>query len=264
MKPRRDDQEGVELFPFLSILACVIGALTLLISFLSVVQLQAGDRDPEEVARSTEYQKMEQRLKEEKKPLQELAAKIKVAAKRKAELDAIRPRVIELRNTITQLTSDDKSVQEQLEKTKADLATKQAELKRLQAAESAKEETLSKKEAALLAAQLAQQPAVLIERPEGGKKGNYVFVEATKEGFTLYDKEKPEKLPLAQAHTKRFVDLLVATKAKPDTTLVFLVRADAIPSFNRGEQLCRSRGLRYGKLPIVGTERVDVSLFKRQ
>ncbi|MFT5128458.1 MAG: Na+-transporting methylmalonyl-CoA/oxaloacetate decarboxylase gamma subunit [Rhodothermales bacterium] len=264
MKPRRDDQEGVELFPFLSILACVIGALTLLISFLSVVQLQAGDRAPEEVARSTEYQKLEKRLAEEKEPLQELAAKIQTLSKRQAQLDAIRPRVLELRDTVTQLTSDDKSVREQLEKTKADLLTKQAGLKRLAAAESAKTETLDQKEAALLAAQLRQQPAVLIQRPTGGKTGNYVFVEATKEGFTLYDKPEPEKIPLAKAHTKRFLDLLAATKAKEDTTLVFLVRADGMPSFQRGEQLSRARAVRYGKLPIIGTERVDVSLFKRR
>lgn len=263
MKPRRDDQEGVELFPFLSILACVIGALTLLISFLSVIQLQAGDRDPEEVARSTEYQKLE-KLLAQKKPLQELAAKIEVAIKRKAELDAIRPRVLELRDTVTQLTSEDQSVREKLAKSKAELATKQAELKRLQAAESAKDEELAKKEAALLAAQLRQQPAVLIQRPPEGLKGRHVFIEATKEGYVLFDKPKPEKITIAQSGGKRFRGFLDSLKGKADTTLVYLVRTDGVASFQRGLNLANQRGLKVGKLPIVGSERVDLTLFKRR
>jgi hypothetical protein len=263
MRPRREEEEGVSLFPFLSILACVIGALTLLISFLSVVQLQAGDRDPEEVARSTEYQKMLQAA-EQQQPLDALAKRIESTRAQQQQLDALRPRVLALRETVTQLTSDDKSVREQLTKVQAELATRKAELERLKAAESAKSETLSKKEAALLAAQLRQQPAVLIEKPPGGVTGNYHFIEANKEGFVLFDKDEPEKVPLAQAGGKRFVGVLNSLKGKQDTTLVYLVRVDGIPAFQRGLSLANQRGLKVGKLPIVGSERVDISLFKRR
>ena len=263
MKPRREEEEGVSLFPFLSILACVIGALTLLISFLSVVQLQAGDRDPEEVARSTEYQKM---LEEQEKhqPLAALAKQIETTRNQKQQLDALRPRVIALRETITKLSSDDQSVREELQKVQADLATKKAELERLQAAKSAKAEALSKKQAALLSAQLRQQPAVLIERPPGGIKGKQVFVEATKEGFVLHDKEKPEAITRAQASGKRFSGLLDSLKGKPDTTLVFLVRKEGISNYHHGVALANRRALKIGKLPIVGTERVDITLFKNR
>ena len=47
---------GVSLFPFLSILASVIGILTLMISLVSKIRDQpAKERDPQEVARAEEH-----------------------------------------------------------------------------------------------------------------------------------------------------------------------------------------------------------------
>src|SRR5689334_8406336 len=65
----RSDPE-ISLFPFLSILVCIIGALMLLILVMTIVQGVLGDRrDVEEVARATEA---DQLLREAAQRAQEL------------------------------------------------------------------------------------------------------------------------------------------------------------------------------------------------
>ena len=55
----------ISLFPFLSILVCIIGALVLLITVLTIAQGTAGDgRTPEEMQRALTFQSLTQKLKD--------------------------------------------------------------------------------------------------------------------------------------------------------------------------------------------------------
>jgi hypothetical protein len=54
---RNAEDEGVSLFPFLSIIACVIGVLTLLISTMSLAQMGTED-----VASLEQYEKIQREL----------------------------------------------------------------------------------------------------------------------------------------------------------------------------------------------------------
>ena len=49
-KRRQDGGTEVSLFPFLSILACIIGCLTMIIVALTVIQMNSGEREPEDGA----------------------------------------------------------------------------------------------------------------------------------------------------------------------------------------------------------------------
>ena len=66
---KKSDEETVSLFPFLSILACVIGALTLIISSLSLSQVNEGRQD-KDIARAEDYVALEKSLLAKKKTLE--------------------------------------------------------------------------------------------------------------------------------------------------------------------------------------------------
>ena len=77
---------AVSLFPFLSILACVIGALTLIISSLSLSQVSAGRQD-EDVARAEDYVALQNSLIAKK---QDLGERDKLSEANNARLMALR------------------------------------------------------------------------------------------------------------------------------------------------------------------------------
>ena len=63
VRRRRSAEETVSLFPFLSILACVIGVLTLMITAMALGQMEESGPSEEEIARQgLLYEQLQQRI----------------------------------------------------------------------------------------------------------------------------------------------------------------------------------------------------------
>ncbi|MES2981733.1 MAG: hypothetical protein V4727_05405, partial [Verrucomicrobiota bacterium] len=69
---------GVSLFPFLSILACLIGILTMMIKIISDIKAQeTSGRGEEEMARAKQHQQIQVEIKNQEKELQRVKAVLK-------------------------------------------------------------------------------------------------------------------------------------------------------------------------------------------
>ena len=72
-RARKDSGTSVSLFPFLSILVCMIGCLTLIIVVLNLIAMNKGEgREPEEVERARLFVELEKENKDDEKKLDDL------------------------------------------------------------------------------------------------------------------------------------------------------------------------------------------------
>src|SRR5690606_22506944 len=107
---RASSGDEVSLFPFLSILACLIGALVLIIVVLVVAQAgKAEGRSAEEIRMAQDYQRMQKELEERKQLDLALKEKIAELEKLQEEVEEKQQRFIKLRR----LLDTSKEVQEQ-------------------------------------------------------------------------------------------------------------------------------------------------------
>ena len=89
VKPKRRHAEAVSLFPFLSILACVIGVLTLMITALAIGQLEEG-RTSSEAEFNEEYEVLEQQIEVSEQELERIKRAIADAEKMQSDLETAR------------------------------------------------------------------------------------------------------------------------------------------------------------------------------
>ena len=72
MAKRKDSGMAINLFPFLSILVCIIGCLTMIIVVLNIAQMdQVEGQTPEEVERAKEWQELKKEQEENRDALEE-------------------------------------------------------------------------------------------------------------------------------------------------------------------------------------------------
>jgi len=106
-KPKADGGMVVSLFPFLSILACLIGALVLMIVVLTLSQTQSVDgRTEEEVARAQRYIQLEKQLAQDNATLDKLETLIDESQKAANDLEQTRERNVLLRGNLNISTFD--------------------------------------------------------------------------------------------------------------------------------------------------------------
>lgn len=68
MSRRQSSSTGVSLFPFLSILACLIGVLTMMIKIITDIKAQENvGRDEQEMARAKQFQQIQVEVKKQEK-----------------------------------------------------------------------------------------------------------------------------------------------------------------------------------------------------
>ena len=60
---------------------------------------------------------------------------------------------------------------------------------------------------------------------------------------------------------KDFIALMEKVANGTNDSLVFLVRSDALSTYRTARRLCTDREIRNGKLPVVGSGRIDLSHF---
>jgi seryl-tRNA synthetase len=265
----RSDPE-ISLFPFLSILVCIIGALMLLILVMTIVQGVLGDRrDVEEVARASEADKL---LKE----AEERARNIQQWEGEKEKGDALHAELGTKREKFVVLTKKIEGTEEEKRKVEFAQVAQQKELENMLL----QIEMLKSEQAPLLAdveklrAQLASRKATLEAKPRLVVRGSgsgaiaanapLFFVECNASGIVIHNPAAPLHLSTGSIGLDpAYDDFLRHVASTPKAVVIFLLREDGLASYNRAAGWAESRfNVRHGKLPLPGQGEVDLSLFQ--
>lgn len=265
-KPRGGDENPVSLFPFLSILACVIGTLILLITSVAISQMESPPEE-ELVARVEEYEEIEKSQQEMDDKLKEMLPKVHELEKYKELLKKLEKLAEELRKRQSAELQKDKTEQlelqkllDQLKKLKELLADRQTKKEKLQALLKQLEEELARRKMVVDAPTVCVMPA----KRRGGSKGRSdpVFVEADAKGLILDPSGKQVRVPASKVRSDpRFKQAIDAVAAQPDKVLVILIREDGSGTYLAAESFARSLGVSPAKLPLLGKGTLDLSRF---
>jgi hypothetical protein len=266
-RPRTDPE--VSLFPFLSILVCLIGALVLLIVIMTIVQSSLGDgRNMEEVVRAREADKLRRELKELDKQMTAALGGREDPRKLEAQLKEKQERFVLLRKRLTASAEE----QKRDEQTNAELQ-KELENLILQSDAMKKERPPLEKEIARLKAEIAARkknldakPAVIVQPSGGGTVADakLFFVEASGAGIVIHDGAEKQRVTTGSIGADEVYNaFLKKVAATPKSTLLFLLREDGAGTFNRAAGWAESQfNIRTGKLPLPGGGEPDLSRFQ--
>lgn len=264
MSRRRRDDAQVSLFPFLSVLACIMGALTLMIgaSALGQMDLAAEPASAKPTDNSAPL----------KRELELIASEMRVLEARKQVADQIHVQlnlaVNELSKLQAQWAEQKKQVQTnaelkaQLERQLAELKTRITQLESNLKQRTAKIQELEGE----LARRTAPPPEATVQvRPSGsGRDLDPTFIECRADGIVLYNHADPRDVPVAELRTNAgFLEMLQGLSQDPKATVIFLVRSDGISTYFVARDVARSKNCRNGKLPIVGQGEIDLSLVNK-
>jgi hypothetical protein len=266
MGRRTKEDMQVSLFPFMSILACLIGILTLMISVSMIAnQKQVGMTEGE------------LRFAQENKRIKALIVK------KKKELEDANKATEKNRNASIDL----QKLLEMLAKLKAELAeldnSKLASPEEIQSAIDAyKAETLAiqKEQPALqrLINELLAKLAALKEKPVPkesvkiqppalgmGVPRNLFFVECNSTGIVLRGPDDTET-PISKAAIKDNAEyglFLEKVKKTSDAMILFLVRKRGVDSYNWAAARAENDfEIRTSRLPVPNEGKIDLSLFR--
>jgi hypothetical protein len=264
----RTDPE-ISLFPFLSILVCLIGALVLLIVILTMVQSMLGDgRSVDEFVRAREADRLRKQIAAQQTELTAWQAEQEAARRVAEELKVKRDRYVLLRKRLD-ISADEKK---RLEQTNAELQ-KELENILLQMETMAKEQPAIKTELDKLLAELTARKQKLDAKPTvilqpsgsgvaGADAGRLFFVECNAAGIVIHrEGAEPLRLTAGSIGTDAaYDDFLKLVATTPKSLLLFLLREDGLGSFNRAAGWAESKfDVRTGKLPLPGQGAVDLT-----
>jgi len=252
-RARRRAQISVSLFPFLSILACVIGALTLLITASAIGQVATDTIDLEH------YEKLERNIARDREQL----AKLSALSEELATLDAD---ILRSRDEKQRMRGEKDRARKQLQRSaplREELRIASLELESLEA-------QLQRVDAEVLArtlelestgASLVDSPIVI--QPTGSGYGlDPHFTECRAEGLVLYEgaerrpTEVNAKNVTTSAHLRRF---LRRVRGRPAATLVFLIRPGGVHVCTDARRMAREMRITSGEIPVPGEGAFDFS-----
>ena len=163
-KRARDTGGSVNLFPFLSILICIIGCLTLIIVVMNLIAMSKGEgRTSEEVERAREFVVIEKEKEEKQKEQDKLRQLIENLIQQNKDVITARDKLVTLKKMLEN--------QEDIDKGREELIAKfnllQTTNKKLVEDEKFLQEEIKKKEAEIAKRGTPPQPAALRVRPSG-------------------------------------------------------------------------------------------------
>ena len=272
MARRKNKGAEISLFPFLSILVCVIGCLTMIIVFINLIQMnQAEGKEPEEVEVAKEYVEVDKKQKVDQKKLDHLRQLIEDLIQ---DQDDMRAKREKLRRLKEMLASNEKidSLRDELiaklnelirtnKKLGKDKDTLLAEIKKL------KEEIEQRK--------LPPDAAALRVQSSGSSTNvEPYFVEIADKTILIHTSltEPPLAIPTASLkQSKEFQVLLKKIGERPYRKLIFLVRGNkaSVANYNAANSTVsgfnRVSGSKIlpGKLPLPGEGKVDLRVFAK-
>jgi multidrug efflux pump subunit AcrA (membrane-fusion protein) len=271
--------DAISLFPFLSILACVIGILTLLITTLALSQVaqppvDAADEAARQQAieaarqRTAEFKEIRAQLEADRAQRDRLQQMIEKAGAQLQQLTDLRKQAQQLQARLDAAKAAAAAAQQvqaamaQMQQRLADILKRIAELDTEKAALAAEIKKLQDEIAARK--KPPEEAAVMIEPSGSGENLRPTFIEAGRDGIAIHRAAgEPVRVRTSDLATSPDYQKLLADLAnKNDRTIIFLVRQDGVWTYYRARDIARNAYVRNGKIPVEGQGRIDLSMFK--
>lgn len=265
-KPRRRAAQTISLFPFLSILACVIGTLTLLITALAL-----GQMDTDEVASGLKFDYLKREIEKNQALIEALRKKLAEAEsnagdvkKQLAEAQVEFERLKRLKESLFEKT--DKEPKPDIDIPTVDEEAHKKRITQMQEELAKQEERKHELLAELKERKKPPEEANVIIKPGGsGLDLEPTFVECAASGIVVYEGAEPWRCRRADlVADEEFLALLDRVAAQPKATVIFLVRDDGLGTYYAARSLARSHYARNGKLPVIGHGKIDLSVFEKK
>lgn len=253
-RPRRRTRPGVSLFPFLSVLACVMGTLVLLITASATSQVAAGAIDVER------FEELQAQIGSRREQLARLSGLEEELRGLSTELEQARAREERLREQSEALGEESAglaSAREALREAESRTAKLESQLEPLRAANARTRQAVEEREAAAV--------APIAVRPAGSGLGlEPHFVECRPEELVLYEglgrtpRAIPRTLVAGSPEYSRFLrDVLFRSNA----SVIFLIREGGAGTCEAARRQARQHRVRFGEMPLVGDGPLDFSAF---
>ena len=263
------DGDDISLFPFLSILASIIGVLTLLISAMALAQM-----DNETVARAERYDKIRKLLDACEQEVNDLKLRVDdKGMKAVDEIDKLQKEVAQAQLRLDALNQRMKEVQVQTSgpKKKVEIPDYDAVIQREAIGDMEAQQKELREQIAQLEEELEDRGKPPVESevsilPGGSGLGfEPVFVECAAGSIVLHTSKEPQRIRRADLATeKAFISLLDQVAESQKKTVVFLVREDGLSTYRTARDLADAHNARRGKLPVIGQGRLNLSYFTNQ
>ncbi len=250
----------ISLFPFLSILACLIGALTILIVALSVSEILQGRKD-ESVALAEDYVALQTEITDREAEIARRAEELRRTNATVVELAEIQPRIDEIQAQLEDLKTDASKLPplvRQMEEARKERDRIEDERKKVEAGLIEGRERLGE-----LAKQAGRGlPLRILSTSDYFRRVAPVFVEARKEGVVIHSPSKRVQVPRAAIGSNpEFRQAVEFVAAKKNGIVVFLVRDDARKIFEMARDFARGKGAVTSKVPLLGGGDLDLKEF---
>jgi len=255
-RSRRRTRLSVSLFPFLSILACVMGTLILLITASATSQVASGGIDLER------YEQLEQQIETDRRRMAELSGLSDELSSLAAGLDEARAREQKLSKEHQELADVLSKTGPQRESLRADearVARLERELEPLRSGNAHLRDELGQRDA-------QRGEGKIRIRPSGSGLGlEPHFVECRPEGIVLYEglgrerREIPAHLVQSSPEYARF---LRNALFRSNASVIFLIREGGVDTCGEARPLALRHRVRFGEIPLVGGGELDFGALR--
>ena len=266
---RSSSSAEMSLFPFMSILVCLIGSLTLMIALMMATQVNSEQSD-ETIDRYKQFTQLQVDIAMQKSELEAVEALIQDAAhlreqtqKALAEVEAMKQeqnehleridanseyaRMLaeanELRTRIAELEQDPEELRQQIAELEKEVARRNA----------------------------GPEEAIVQIRPGGsGVDIKPTFVECAGTGLVIHGNGEPQQIRNGDIAKEGgpFYQLLEKVAGEAQGEIIFLLRPDGVNSYNAARNFARSSYTangyaKNGKLPVPTQGNIDLGIFTR-
>ena len=250
----------ISLFPFLSILACLIGALTILIVALSVSEILQGRKD-EAVARAEDYVALQAKVAEQEAEIVRKKEELRRTHATAMELAELQPQIVAVQEDLKSVQEDAAKLPpllRQVEEAKLERDRVQDERKKVEAGLIEGRERLG---------ELARRkgrglPLKILSTSSYFRRVRPVFMEARKDRLVIHSPSQRVEVPRAgMVSNPKFRQAVEYVASKENRIIVFLVRDDARSSFYQAQTFARANGAVTSKVPLLGGGDLDLGEF---
>ena len=259
------EESSVSLFPFLSILACVIGVMVLMIMAVAMSQMDSDGPDEEAIARAREYVALKKQAEAMRKDIAQLQPELEkdLALRAEAvELQAELERLSKLVAEREKKAADQAKKKKEIEKELADLAEAFAAL---QAKRDKGLEATDRMQREYVRRIKSKTGRTVKVAPSGGgfsHRMEPIFVEVSGKGLRWYRKGGSVAIPTKEIRShKGTTALFDLVKANEKRILIFVLREDGIGTWWQAKGFAAEKDVRHGNLPVNGEGELDLSLF---
>ena len=227
--------EPVTLFPFLSILACVIGVLVLGISCTILMQLSGIDID-----------RLENEIDRLKGEIIQLTNDLPDDIQSDEDLDTMRHEIRRYANA-GQANEEKDDLQESIDQQQAIYERLRHQYEAVADEHEVLEEELNR-------------PATIVS---GGSATDLVpfFIECEGDTIFIHNLKKRVNVSDLESTDGPYEDILETVKATDRGSIVFLVRPDAIKTYDNASSIARSKSASYGSLPLPEGITLDLTEY---